>query len=132
VFLEEVFFVLAKTLSPLCTSLGAQRIASQQGVMRFSCAAFAAHFLFSGVVIMDLYKEILAQALTYGEVKITFPGEVCDPAKIVEGECYQALEKIKAVIHDDSLSDKECFMRIEEIVNILESVGSDGGFRHDF
>ena len=80
---------------------------------------------------MELYKEILAQALMQGEVKITFSGE-CDPAKIVEGECYKALEKIKAVIQDDSLSDQECFLKIEEIVNVLESVGSSGGFRHDF
>ena len=79
---------------------------------------------------MELYKEILAQALTYGEVKITFPN--CDLEKLVEGECYQALQKIKAIIQDDSLEDKECFMKIEEIVNILESVGSSGGFRHNF
>ena len=80
---------------------------------------------------MELYKEILGHALTYGEVKITFPGE-CDPAKIVEGECYKALQKIKAIIQDDSLTDTECFMKIEEIVNVLESVGSSGGSRHDF
>ena len=80
---------------------------------------------------MELYKEILAHALMQGEIKITFSGE-CDPSKIVEGECYQALQKIKAVIHDDSLRDAECFMKIEEIVNTLESVGSSGGFRHDF
>lgn len=80
---------------------------------------------------MELYKEILAHALMRGEVEITFPGE-CDPAEIVEGECYKALEKIKAVIRDDSLSDEECFMKVEEIVNVLESVGSSGGFRHDF
>ena len=92
----------------------------------FGCALF----IFGGCE-MDLYKEILAHALTYGDVKITFPGE-CDPAKIVEGECYQALQKIKAVIHDDSLSDSECFIKIEEIVNVLESVGSGGSFRHDF
>jgi len=80
---------------------------------------------------MELYKEILAHAMTYGEVKVIFSGE-CDIAKIVEGECYQALQRIKAVIHDDSLSDSECFMKVEEIVNVLESVGSSGGFRHDF
>ena len=80
---------------------------------------------------MELYKDILAHALLQGEIKITFPGE-CDPAKLVEGECYQALQKIKAVIHDDSLTDEECFLKIEEIVNILESVGSTGGSRHDF
>lgn len=46
--------------------------------------------------------------------------------------CYQALEKIKAVVQDDSLSDGECFMRIEEIVCALEDLGSGGGPRHDF
>ena len=80
---------------------------------------------------MELYKEILGHALTFGEVKLTFAGE-CDLAKIVEGECYQALKKIKAVIQDDSLTDSECFLKVEEIVNVLESVGSGGGGRHDF
>lgn len=53
---------------------------------------------------MELYKEILAHALAYGEVKITFPN--MNPAQIVEGTCYQALEKIKAIIADDSLEDR--------------------------
>ena len=80
---------------------------------------------------MELYKEILAHAMTYGEVKVTFSGE-CDIAKIVEGECYQALQKIKAVIEDDSLEDAECFMKIEHIILTLEGIGSSGGIRHDF
>ena len=80
---------------------------------------------------MELYKEILAHALTYGEVKITF-SEDCDLSKIVENECYQALQKIKAVIEDDSLDDPECFEKIEQIVCVLESISSGGGFRHDF
>ena len=41
-------------------------------------------------------------------------------------------DKIKAVIEDDSLTDETCFAKIEEIVCILESVGSGGGSRHDF
>lgn len=47
-------------------------------------------------------------------------------------KCYQALKKIKAIIDDDSLDDKECFMRIEEVICVLEEVGSGGGTRHDF
>ena len=82
---------------------------------------------------MELYKEILAHALTYGgEVKVVFSGEEGNLAKLVEGECYQALKKIKAVIQDDSLEDEACFQKIEEIVCILESIGSSGGCRHDF
>lgn len=79
---------------------------------------------------MELYKEILAHALTYGEVKVTFPD--MDISRIVEGECYKALQKIKAIIHDNGLEDAECFMKIEEIICTLENIGSSGGGRHDF
>lgn len=79
---------------------------------------------------MDLYKEILAHALAYGDVKVMFPA--LDPAQIVEGACYQALLKIKAIIEDDSLEDSECFIKIEEIICALEEIGSNGGSRHDF
>ena len=82
---------------------------------------------------MELYKEILAHALAQGEVKITFSAANCDLSHIiVEGECYKALLKIKEIIEDDSLSDPERFMQIEEIVCTLESLGSTGGSRHDF
>ncbi|MEE1055782.1 MAG: hypothetical protein UH239_00850 [Acutalibacteraceae bacterium] len=47
-------------------------------------------------------------------------------------ESYKALQKIKTIIEDDSLEDKECFMKIEEIVCLFEALGSDGGNRHDF
>ena len=80
---------------------------------------------------MELYKEILAHALMYGEIQITFRGQEPDISRIVEGTCYKALQRIKAVIEDDSLEDNECFMKIEEIVNVLEDIGSGGGNRHD-
>ncbi len=81
---------------------------------------------------MELYKEILAHALTYGKIQINFPGYEPDLSRIIEGECYKALERIKAIIEDDSLEDKECFMKIEEIVCVLEEIGSGGGSRHAF
>ena len=81
---------------------------------------------------MDLYKEILAHALTYGEVHVTFADQNPNISEIVGNKCYQALEKMKAIIHDDSLDDPECFMKIEHIILALEEVGSSGGFRHDF
>ena len=81
---------------------------------------------------MELYKEILAHALTYGQVQIIFPGQEPNISKIVEGECYKTLKKIKAIIEDDSLEDKECFMKIEQIVLAFEEMGSNGGIRHDF
>ena len=81
---------------------------------------------------MTLYKEILAHALSKGEIKITFPGDAKDLSKIVEGEAYKTLLRIKEIITDDSLDDPECFMKIEEIVCAFEALGSDGGSRHDF
>ena len=41
-------------------------------------------------------------------------------------------KKIKAIIEDDSLEDKECFYKIEEIVCTLEDIGCAGLGRHDF
>lgn len=81
---------------------------------------------------MELYKEILAHTLMYGEIKITFPNESLDLSQIVEGSCYKALQKIKAIIEDDSLEDSECFTKIEEVICVLEEIGSNGGNRHDF
>ena len=81
---------------------------------------------------MELYKEILAHSLTYGEVKLTLKNPHSDLSQIVESHCYQVLQKIKAIIEDDTLEDVECFMKIEEIINALEEIGSTGGNRHDF
>ena len=81
---------------------------------------------------MQLYQEILAAALAKEEVQITFPNLKINLTEIVESESYQALQKIKAVITDDSLSDSECFMKIEEIISIFETLGCNGGTRHDF
>lgn len=81
---------------------------------------------------MDLYKEILVQVLAKQAVEVHFSGIHMDVNAIVETECYKALEKIRAVIRDDSLEDDECFMKIEEIICTLEDLGSHGGHRHDF
>ncbi len=53
-------------------------------------------------------------------------------AQLVELRCFQSLRKIKEIISDPTLSDAECFQRIEAIVCVLEELGSDGGARHDF
>ena len=81
---------------------------------------------------MELYKEILAQILSQQNAQIMFPDLRLDATKIVESECYKALQKIKAVMEDDSLDDESCFRKIEEIVCIFEEMGSSGGGRHDF
>ena len=81
---------------------------------------------------MELLKEIMIQVLMNEDIQISFPGLQLDLSGIVESKCYQALNRIKAIIEDDSLEDSECFMKVEEIVCTLEELGSDGGSRHDF
>lgn len=51
---------------------------------------------------------------------------------LMKDACCQVLQEIREVLDDDGLDDSTCFRRIEEIVNIYEKIGSDGGSRHDF
>lgn len=46
---------------------------------------------------MELYKEILAHAMAYEELQITFPTLRLNAEQIVEGVCYNALKRIKAI-----------------------------------
>ena len=62
---------------------------------------------------------------------MNFPGKEPNVAEIVGGESYKALQKIKAIIEDDSLTDRECFVKVDEVVCVLESVGKNGSRRHD-
>lgn len=78
---------------------------------------------------MELYQEILAKAFEC-RARQSVSSEYL--AEIIQSESYRALCRIKAVIADDSLNDRECFMKIEEIICILEDLGGSGGFRHDF
>ena len=80
---------------------------------------------------MDIWKEILCNAIWKGAIKIDLPKE--EHLKyIIESECYQALCKIKDIINSDDLDDKSCFLKIEEIICYVESLGIDCGSRHDF
>lgn len=79
---------------------------------------------------MELYEEIVLHQLTKLLDQYSLHGT--SPADFVECVCYQTLQKMKAIIEDDSLDDPECFIKIEQIVCSLEEIGSNGGTRHDF
>lgn len=81
---------------------------------------------------MELYQDILTTILKKEEVNILFPNLQISPKEIVELECYRALQKIKAIIEDDSFEDKECFMKMEEVLSLFEELGSHANTRHDF
>lgn len=78
-----------------------------------------------------MHKEILINILQNQQAEITFPSLKIDINSIILNKCYRALKQIKDIIHDDTLDDKECFLKIEKIVCTLEGIGSDGGPRHD-
>ncbi|MGN1017154.1 MAG: hypothetical protein ACI4PL_09190 [Faecousia sp.] len=78
---------------------------------------------------MELYAEILIHKMA----NLITPQEMSSiVSQIVEGECYRTLEKIRAILRDDTLSDQECFLKIEEMICALEEIGSNAGYRHDF
>ncbi|MBQ9744542.1 MAG: hypothetical protein IJW19_05395 [Clostridia bacterium] len=76
---------------------------------------------------MELWEEILLHAL-----------KNCNKTKrkrlekVISSKCYFALKSIKSIISDSSLNDRECFLKIEEIICVLEGIGSNGGSRHDY
>lgn len=51
---------------------------------------------------------------------------------VIDSVCFNALSKIKEIIRNDELSDRECFEKIEAIVCLFEEMGIDGANRHDF
>lgn len=51
---------------------------------------------------------------------------------LVSDASSRALRRIQAILADGSLSDPECFHRIEAIVTTLEDLGLSCGGRHDF
>ncbi|HIT08872.1 MAG TPA: hypothetical protein IAB55_07300 [Candidatus Merdivicinus faecavium] len=81
---------------------------------------------------MELYKEILSRMLREETVHVVFPDLKIDGEKIVQMGCYQALQKIGDIIRDETLEDEECFLKIEEIIKVLEDYGVECGLRHDF
>ncbi len=78
---------------------------------------------------MELWKEILKRGLEDNSFKETSKDNIVD---FIETKSYCALVEIKKIIEDNSLDDKECFMKIEEIICLFENIGSNGGSRHDF
>ncbi len=76
---------------------------------------------------MELWQQILDRAK-----KIEHIDEEKYLCGVLSSACYVALERIKEIIEDSSLEDDECFMQIENIVVLFETLGSDCGVRHDF
>ena len=81
---------------------------------------------------MELNIEILAHYLAQENAQIIFPDLKLNATEIVELQCYQILHRIREILRNDTLDDKECFERIERIICEFEAIGCDAGNRHDF
>lgn len=81
---------------------------------------------------MQLEKELLLHLLQNEEIQITFPNLSLDMTQLLENKCFLALRHIREIIRDDTLSDKDCFDKIERIISVFEELGIDTAGRHDF
>lgn len=79
---------------------------------------------------MELWRELLISGLQNENNKFNFINDNT-LKEILERKCYEVLLQIKQTIENDKLSDEDCFIKIEEIINTLEknNIFCD---RHDF
>jgi len=79
---------------------------------------------------MELSTQILSRLFDGDRgTKITLSIPESDITKLFTDTCYTALAEIHKIISDDKLDDFHC---VEQIIQIFERLGSDGGNRHDF
>jgi len=80
----------------------------------------------------EFLRHMFVRALITGEIQVRFDGVGATVGEIIEGKCYQLLQQIRKTLDDKTLSDADCYTRIEKIVYAFEENGSNGGSRHDF
>ena len=66
-----------------------------------------------------MFKDILLHLLNGYFIEVSFRDFDKDIRGIIESKCYKALEKIRAVIKDDSLDDTGRYAEIKEIIQKL-------------
>ncbi len=73
---------------------------------------------------MELLKGIIMKIIDEDDSIVVIDSNIADKFYF---RCYTALNSIRNIIADDTLSDFEC---VEKIVYVFERFGSDGGGRH--
>ena len=81
---------------------------------------------------MEFAVELLSKLLVRRKIAVSSPGLALTAQDLLESASYQALCQIQAILKDDTLSDPECFQKIEAVVQTLEDMGVSCGNRHDF
>lgn len=81
---------------------------------------------------MELYAEMLTKILAGTLMEIKFPALDEELPELLRSAEHIALSRIKEIVEDDTIDDRECFERIEMIMEILEQAGVSCANRHDF
>ncbi len=79
---------------------------------------------------MELWRELLISGLQNENYKLDYINDQIIK-EMVEKRSYEVLLQVKQIIDDEKLSDKDCFIKVEEILCVLEknNIFCD---RHDF
>ncbi len=81
---------------------------------------------------LSCYEQLMAQELGIEVLKhLKEKGDLKELERKTECKSLRVLEEIRRVLNDGSLDDKECFHRIEVIVNTMETNGIHTT-RHDW
>lgn len=81
---------------------------------------------------MELWREILCTVLEHQTAEVIFPNLRLELKEIVELTSYQALQRIKEILDNETWNDAECYQKIEQVIQVFESLGDDSISRHDF
>ncbi len=81
---------------------------------------------------LSSYEGLTAQVIGLEVMRyMKETGDLKELERKTECKALQVLEEIRRVLNDDSLDDKECFQRIEAIVDTMEANGIHTT-RHDW
>ncbi len=79
---------------------------------------------------MELWRELLISGLQNNSYEFDYINDTTIK-EITQNECYKVLLQIKQILDNENLLDKDCYFKIEEIINTLDK---NNVFlsRHDF
>lgn len=72
---------------------------------------------------MEAYKSIILKFIGENDEEISQSNLNINASEIVEGECYKALTKIKALLESPFLSSIEQVVAIDRIISYCEDIG---------
>ena len=77
-------------------------------------------------LLRQMEREILLDTV-YDERRLSD----AELKSLLKERSVRVLGEIRRILEEDT-TDEDCFSKIEAIVKVYESLGADGGARHDF